>query len=349
MAAAQPPLNIKDTALRQFLSHMSLIRPYIDDPSIQEIMINSPNEVFIERRGEMTRADIELPSVSIKGALAALATANSKDRVQVIMDARMPGYRIASALDPVGIKGPALCIRKHSSSARTLDDYVTDGAFSPAVREEENLFTEAPPPESSISEGGTALKSFLEWMVRARKNIIVAGATGSGKTTLLNAMISAIPDTDRVLTIEDTAELKVTVPNHVGFETLDAHNITIRSLVRLALRFRPDRIIVGEVRGPEAYDLLDAMSTGHPGGFCSLHADDPVFALSRLETMAQMHPDAQNLPAHALRRKIADTFDYVIYCERRGGIRRPVEIAKILPLKDHEYQIQALYRTEDRQ
>ena len=339
--------DYKSKALQVLLSHLQDIEPYIKDDSVSEIMINAPDEIWVERCGQMEKTDLEIKEVRLQGALRALATANNKKEVEHVMDARMPGYRIASAIHPVGVKGTAICIRKHSASARRLDDYLNEGAFVPVVMEQESSDELDRPSEDEIAKGGDGLLAFFRWAVQARKNIVVAGATDSGKTTFMNALLSEIPNDNRVLTIEDTAELKVTVPNHVGFETLESKGVTIRSLVRLALRFRPDRIIVGEVRGPEAYDLLDAMGTGHPGGFCSLHADDPVFALGRLETMAQMHPDAQNLPPLALRQKISDTFHYVVYCQRRGGVRRPVELAEVLPLNSTgQYQLKTLYKVK---
>lgn len=337
----------KHQALSLFLNQLRAIQECIDDPTIQEIMINSPTNIWVEQKGEMKRLDIAIDNIAISGALSALAKANGRAAVEKTMDARMPGYRIASAIEPVGINGNTICIRKHSSSSKQLSEYLNDGAFSPKSSPEEKNGWADMPDLKEVSKGGRALMEFLNWAVVTRKNIAIAGSTGSGKTTFMNALISEIPHTNRVITIEDTAELKVSVPNYVGFEAQSGTDVTLRSLVRLALRYRPDRIIMGEVRGPEAYDLLDAMNTGHSGGFCSLHADNPLFALYRLESMVRMNPDAANLPLTALRNQIANTFQLVVFCANRGGVRRPVEISMVKGIKDGDYELLTIYKVED--
>lgn len=334
-------------ALTLFLNQLRAISSYIDDPSIQEIMINAPDNIWIETKGEMRKIDVNIPNLQIDGALNALASANEKKRVELVMDARMPGYRIASAMQPVGINGSAICIRKHSSSSRTLNQYLDEGAFSPVKMEEEKSHHDGMPDLKEVAKGGEALLEFFDWMIKTRQNIAVCGSTGSGKTTFMNALLERVPEDNRVVTIEDTAELKVKVPNYVGWETHEGEDITMRRLIKLALRFRPDRIILGEVRGPEAYDLLDAMNTGHSGGICSLHADNPLFALYRLESMVRMNPNASNLPLTALRTQIANTFNIVVFCARRGGIRRPVEIAMVEGAKDNEYQLKTIFKVGD--
>jgi len=334
-------------ALKLFLNQLRAISEYIDDPNIQEIMINAPDNIWIETKGEMRKLDITIPNTQIDGALTSLASVNGHKRAEMIMDARMPGYRIASAMQPVGINGSAICIRKHSSSSRTLDQYHDEGAFSPIMMQEERNTHNGMPDLEKVAKGGQALLDFLDWAVTSRQNIAVCGSTGSGKTTFINAMLEKVPHDNRVVTIEDTAELRVAAPNYVGWEAQDDKGISVRRLIKLALRFRPDRIILGEVRGPEAYDLLDAMNTGHSGGICSLHADNPLFALYRLESMVRMNPDAANLPLSALRTQIANTFNIVVFCARRGGIRRPVEIALVEGAKENEYQLKTIFKVGD--
>lgn len=350
MTQSSLSINVKtESAMRLFFSQMGEIRRYIEDPDIQEIMVNHPESIWIESGGRMERINARIDDISVRGAVKSLASANSRD-VAPVLDARATGFRIAAALVPVAVKGNAMCIRKHARSLRSLTDYVQDHSFDPQVqaRHVAALMEDMPPPEQ-VAKGGEALAAFFRWAVRTKKNIVIAGSTGSGKTTFLNSLLQEIPHDERILTIEDTAELIVTHPNSVSLETADLNSpdgrevIDIRRLIRLALRFRPDRIIVGEVRGAEAYDLLDAMNTGHQGGFCSLHADNARFALYRLESMVRMHRDASNLPLPALRRQIANTFNIVVFCARHAGLRRPVEVALVSGVVDDDYVLQPVF------
>lgn len=327
----------EEHALRIFRSHLSSISHLMDDPDIQEIMVNNADNVWVERRGVMERiAGIEITDVNMRAAIKALAGSNSK-AVQPVLDCRMTGFRIAAAMSPVAIHGNALCIRKHSRVRRTLEDYRIQ---SDAVMQESH---HEAPPIPVPGQGGATVLDLLRWIVLAKKNVLIAGSTGSGKTTFMNALLTTVPDDERVLTIEDTAELQIGVPNYVGLETSEAAGVGVRNLVRLALRFRPDRIVVGEIRGAEAYDLLDAMNTGHSGGACSMHADSPILALARLESMVRMNPDAANLPLPALRAQIASTFEFVVYCARAGAFRGPTQIVQVLGVKDGEYAVNPLF------
>lgn len=338
-------------ALETFKTQLSPLATYINDPDVQEIMVNTSEDIWIEKAGVMQRIDgLKMDDLRVRAAIKALASANDRNSVTSIMDARMPGYRIAAALYPVAVRGNALCIRKHNASNRRLSDYVESGALDPiSGRRGAHAGVDALTDYLSrygedIRKGGMALYEFLRFCIHARLNFIVAGATGSGKTTLMNALLGEIPPEDRVLTLEDTAELKVRVPNYVGLEANPSENIDIRSLVRLSLRFRPDRIVVGEVRGPEAYDLIDAMNTGHSGGGCTIHADNALFALYRMENLVRMSPNAHNLPLLALRALIAQTFRIVIFCSRLGGIRRPVEVAVVDGVgEDGGYRTRSVY------
>jgi pilus assembly protein CpaF len=293
----------------QMLSQtLTPVAHFMADPDVQEIMINGPDDVWVERSGMMEAQPVQIAEIQIRSALEMLAAMIGKEAKEnnatAIIDARMDGFRIAGALPSVSTKGSSICIRKHSTFVRTLDEYVADGAMSEEVKE------------------------FLIQAVKDRKNFIVSGGTSSGKTTLLNALISYIPHSERVLTIEDTRELKVKVPNWVPLESNEQAGITIRSLVKLALRYRPDRIIVGEVRGPEAFDLMQAMNTGHDGGFATLHANSATSALSRLETLVLTAPGI-DWPIHSVREEIANTFDYVIQQVRENGKRKLKEVLEI--------------------
>lgn len=320
-------------------AHLQPLLPYLDDPDVQEIMINSPSNIWVERAGVVSKIDgISLSEVNVRSAIAALAGMNEKS-VSDILDARMPGLRIAAALHPVAVHGHAICLRKHSRSKLRLEDYQDRGGFAVIDYVPEHLIER--PSDASILAGGQGVTDFFHWAVLNHKNILISGATSSGKTTLLNAILAVVPDGDRVLTIEDTAELQVAAPNLVSFESNHEKGVGIRQLVRLALRFRPDRIVVGEIRGAEAYDLLDALNTGHSGGACTMHADSAVLALARLESMVRMHDDAKQLPLESLRQQIAGTFQFVVHASRRGGVRGPEEIREVCGLGEDGY-----YRTK---
>lgn len=333
--------NAQRHALDVFQHQMGVLKPYFDDPSVTEIMVNAPDSVWIEARGVMSRTDLVIPPKQVESAVKALASANRQD-IKAVLDCRMPGFRIAAALEPVALRGVGLCIRKHSQSNRRLDDYLEAGGLARAAAHHRES---APPPTADeVARGGDALARMIRWIVRARKNVVIAGATGSGKTTFMNAFLAEVPGDERILTIEDTSELRVAAPNYVSFEAITEAGVSVRSLVRLALRFRPDRIFVGEVRGPEAYDLLDAMNTGHSGGACSLHANSPELALARLENLVRMNGDAANYPLNALRQQISQTIDYVIFCSRIGDRRGPEQLLEVQGIADDgTYRTRSLF------
>lgn len=333
-------------ALSMLRNQLRPLQAYLDDESVQEIMINARDDIWIERRGSMSKIEEVLPETNLLSAIKAIASINSKGASK-IMDARLPGIRVAAVQDPIAVKGNAMCIRKHTQLKVTLDSYLKSGALE-VLGAEQVVEKFARPDGELVLKGGVGVVEFLRWAVASHKNILVSGATSSGKTTLLNALIAEIarPDVsreDRILTIEDTAELKVDSPNHIGLEANAEHEVTIRNLVRLALRMRPDRIVVGEIRGAEAYDLLDALNTGHSGGFCTMHADSALMALTRLESMVRMHPDAANLPLEALRSQIASTFRFVVHAARRKGQRGPDEIIELLGVQDGEYLSRTIF------
>lgn len=288
------------------------IAPWLESPEVQEIMVNGPDDVWIEEGGVTKRLEVSLNEISIGSAIDVLArivgkTAD-KNGPNAIIDARLEGLRFAAALETVSSNGPSICIRRHNPVLLSMEDYVRMGALDP-VRAQ--VIREA---------------------VANRKNILVSGGTSSGKTTALNAMIAMIGADERVLSIEDTRELRIEVPNWVALEANEQAHISIRHLVKLALRYRPDRIIVGEVRGPEAFDLMQAMNTGHDGGLATIHANSARDALSRLEGLVLTTPDV-DWPLEAIRDQIGRTFDYVIHLERTKvdgrAIRRFAEIAAI--------------------
>lgn len=281
----------------------------LEDPSVTEIMVNGPDQVWIERNGQIERVELGEPldCASIEQLIERVVAPLGLrvDRSSPLVDARLPdGSRVNAIVPPIAIDGPCLTIRRFGTRRIQLSEFC-----HPEVEE------------------------FLYWAVEARCNIIVSGGTGAGKTTLLNALASRISDGQRVITVEDTAELALPGAHVVRLEarpanTEGAGEVTVRDLVRNALRMRPDRIVVGEVRGPEALDMLQAMNTGHEGSLSTCHANAALDALRRIETMVLM--GAVALPLTAIRDQMTSALDLVIQVERRSdGSRRVVEVAEV--------------------
>lgn len=314
--------------MRVLRDRLAPLMRYIDDESVNDVMINGHGNYFVDSRGRIERVQANLAPTAIDAAIRAVMAINSKE-VSYIMDARLPGLRIACAIPPVAVHGSMMTIRKHARTRFSLADYVEQGAFSRKGGERVAVHIEAQTHEEAAKEGGRGLAEFLRWAIRSRKNLLVAGGTGSGKTTLLASCLMEIPDTERIITCEDTNEITLSQPNVVQLEAYAAPGatpITIRDLIRLCLRSRPDRIVVGEIRGPEAYDFLDALNTGHAGSLCTLHADSAFLALRRLESLIRMSPTAANLPLPDMRAAIASAIHYVLYQARDGCIRAPEQV-----------------------
>lgn len=292
---------------------LSPLRSYLDDPLVNEVMINSENDVWVEKSGVIDKVDVTISSTSLSSVVLILASMEQKDAFagtdSGILDARMNGFRVAAILSPTSIKGTCISIRKHSVENYSLQDLQSKGAF------------------------GAEQSEILKNLVLNRKNVLVVGGTSSGKTTLLNAMIQEIPHQDRVITIEDTQELKVGVPNYVQLESNYQKNVTPRMLVKASLRFRPDRILLGEVRGGEAYDLLNAANTGHDGVLATLHSNSALKGLSRFENLVLQ--SGIDWPHQSICKEIADVFDYVVFVDRVQGKRRLSEILEL-----HSYDME---------
>lgn len=306
---------------------LSPISSLIDDPDVTEIMINNARTIWYERNGMMCRFDGALSDIELSTALKNIAGLNEKE-LSIAFDGKLKGIRVAAALTPVSVNGHSMCIRKHMRKGITLSDYTNRGLFDVVPKTMEQREAEHPPYELAKA-GGEKLQQFIEWMVTTKKSILVAGATGSGKTTLMRAILGAVPPHERLVTIEDTAELNLNHPNFVSFEANKEKGVSLSDLVKLSLRYRPDRIIMGEVRGAEAYDLMDAFGTGHPGGCCSMHGESPLLALSRFENMLRRSPFTQNTPLYALRQDICNAFKFVIFSSDAGGDRCPEEIIEL--------------------
>ena len=311
----------RNNAHELLMNSLRSVQELLSDPLVQEVMINAPNDVWVERAGVgISKTDICISDVEIRSTIRLLASLEDKDvrdkGKDSIVDARITGFRFAAAMKPTSLNGPSISIRKHSPVHLGLEDYVKQGA---------------------VSEEMAAL---LRSMIIEKKNVLVAGGTSSGKTTFVNALIGEVDGADRVVTIEDTQELAVKAPNWVALVSNEQEGVTTRDLVRLSLRFRPDRIIVGEVRGAEAFDLLDASNTGHDGCMATLHANDSHGALSRFESLVLR--SGINWPHNAIKAQIADSFDYVVHMARVNGKRL---LKEILAVKGFNYST-GQYETE---
>ncbi|WP_287152680.1 CpaF family protein [Candidatus Solincola tengchongensis] len=281
------------------------------DAEITEVMVNGPHRVYVEKNGVLLPCDVVLQGEEelyriIDRIIGPLGL--HVDEASPYVDARLPdGSRVNVILPPLSLLGPAITIRKFRTQPFTLQELV------------------------EVKMLGAEEAAFLAAVVRERKNVVITGGAGSGKTTLLNALSAHIHPGERIITLEDAAELRLQQPHVVPLETRPPNlegkgEVTLRDLLRNALRMRPDRIIIGEVRGPEALDLLQALNTGHRGSMTTIHANSPLDALSRLETMALTA--GVGLPAEALRRQIERAVDVVVHVERDGkGRRRVREIA----------------------
>lgn len=311
---------------------LDVLQPLVDDPSITEIMINGPHNVFVEQSGHLYKKNIsfgtneKLENVILNIVSKVNRTVNEANP---IVDARLlDGSRVNVVLPPIALDGPTVTIRKFPEDPMTMQKLIEYDSITPEVAE------------------------LLQRMVKAKYNIFISGGTGSGKTTFLNALSNYIPKDERVITIEDSAELQIKgVDNLVRMETRNANmegkgEVTIRDLIRSSLRMRPERIVVGEVRGAEALDMLQAMNTGHDGSLSTGHSNSTRDMLSRLETMVI---SGNQIPIEAIRQQIASAIDIIIQLSRlRDKSRRTLEITEVVGYRDGEIQLNPLYRFEER-
>ncbi len=304
----------------------------IADDSITEVMINGPDNVFIEKSGKLTKIDSTFESQrkleDIIQRIVGLA-GREVNQANPICDTHLPdGSRVNVVLPPISLCGPILTIRKFSKTPMTIEKLIQYGSITQEIADK------------------------LELLVRAKYNIFISGGTGSGKTTFLNALSNYIPKDERVITIEDSAELQITgVDNLVSLETRNANAsgagaVTIRDLIKSSLRMRPERIVVGEVRGGEALDMLQAMNTGHDGSLSTGHANSTEDMLSRLETMVLQ--GAAGLPLEAIRSQIGSAIDIIIHLSRlRDKSRKTMEITEVVGYKNGEIILNPLYVFEE--
>jgi pilus assembly protein CpaF len=303
------------------------LEPLLHDPTITEVMANGPDAVFIERDGKLEYTDVTfLDDGHLRRVMEKIVGEVGRriDEAQPYVDARLPdGSRVNAVIPPVSLDGPMLTVRKFSAEAFTSDDLVSYGTWS------------------------TRVARFLAACVEGRTNILVSGGTGAGKTTTLNVLSNFIPNQERIVTIEDAAELRLQQPHVVRLEYRPPNiegrgEITIRDLVRNSLRMRPDRIVVGEVRGGEALDMLQAMNTGHDGSISTVHANAPRDALSRLETMVLMA--GVDLPMRAVREQIAAAIQFIVHQTRmKDGSRRITHVTELTGMEGDTITLQDIY------
>lgn len=305
-----------------------IIQPLLDDESITEIMINGPKEVYVERNGKIELTDLKFDSHDqILQIIDRIVSPLGRriDESSPVVDARLPdGSRINAVIPPISVKSPTLTIRKFKEAILDYDSLINLGTLS------------------------KEMSTLIDSLVKARVNILISGGTGSGKTTLLNVCSTSIPKDERIITIEDSIELKLHQPHVVSLEARPPNiegkgEVTIRDLVINSLRMRPDRIIVGEVRGPEAFDMLQAMNTGHDGSLSTIHANSPKDVISRLISMVYMA--GVDMPVAVLREMIFSAIEVIIQTTRfRDGSRKITSISELTSLENGEIIMHDVYK-----
>jgi pilus assembly protein CpaF len=331
-STAEPLESLTETLDRTLEGHdYGPLTPLLLDDSISEVMVNGPSQVYVERNGQLTLSDVKFASdaelVRVIRDIAAFVGRRIDDDSPMV-DCRLPdGSRVNAVIAPLALDGASLTIRKFARDPYTVEDLIKFGTLSAEAA------------------------GFLEACVKAHFNILVAGGTGSGKTTTLNILSSFIPDNERVVTIEDAAELQLRQPHKVRLESRPARidgsgRISIRELVVNALRMRPDRIVIGECRSGEALDMLQAMNTGHDGSLTTIHANSPRDTLSRLETLVLM--SGVDLPQRAIREQIASAIHVIVQQSRlRDGSRRMTNITEIVGREGDTITLQDVFLFEE--
>ena len=318
--------RLLDEVIAELIGH-GPIEPLLNDPEVSEVMVNGAHQVYVERRGRLEKTAIRFQDDEhVRRIIDRIVSRIGRriDESSPLVDARLPdGSRVNAVIPPLAVNGSALTIRKFSKEGLNVHDLIRLGTLSPDATE------------------------LLEACVRARLNIIVSGGTGSGKTTMLNVVSAFIPDAERIVSIEDAVELQLQQEHVVRLESRPANvegkgEVTIRELVRNSLRMRPDRIIVGEVRGAEALDMLQAMNTGHDGSLSTVHANSPRDAMSRLETLVLMA--GMDLPLRVVREQISSAVNLIVQMARlRDGTRRVTAISEVHGMEGQVVTLQDVF------
>ena len=326
LPAGIDPIRLEDDVFTEAL-RLGPLEELLADDTVTEIMVNGPEKVYVERRGKLELSDCQFSDdASVLAVIERIIAPLGRrcDESQPYVDARLSdGSRVNAIISPLALSGPTITIRKFAKKALSPEDFVRFGTWTPDAAK------------------------FMELCVKLRKNVIVAGGTGSGKTTLLNLLSGYIPETERIVTVEDAAELRLQQPHVVRLEARPPNiegkgAVTIRDLVKNCLRMRPDRIIVGECRGGEALDMLQAMNTGHDGSLTTVHANTPRDVISRLETMVLM--SGMELPSRAIREQIQSAVDVIIHESRMAdGSRKVTAITEVTGMEGNQIVMQDIF------
>jgi pilus assembly protein CpaF len=318
--------KLQDSVLSDFLG-LGPIDPLVNDPAVTEIMVNGPNQVFIEQKGKLTLSNVQFESdAQLRRVIERIVSTIGRriDESSPMVDARLKdGSRVNVIIPPLALNGAILTIRKFSKTPYMINDLIRFGTMT------------------------DPMATFVRACVRSRLNMLVSGGTGSGKTTTLNVLSSFIPEEERIVTVEDAAELQLNQDHVVTLESRPANvegrgRIAIRDLVVNALRMRPDRIVVGECRGGEALDMLQAMNTGHDGSLTTIHANSPRDSLNRLETLVLMA--GAELPSRAIREQISSAINVIVQQSRlRDGARKVIAVSEVLGLHDDQIKVQDIF------
>lgn len=296
--------------LAQLMDTLDVLKVHFDDVEISDIMINGPDDVFIEKNGKTYKLKVKLAAPNIRAAISLIAGLAEKEvgekNKQRVLSARLPGFRVEAMLPPVAVNGPSMCIRRHASRVFSINEYISKGVISQQYAD------------------------LLKQAILNKENFLIVGGTGSGKTTMMNTALSMVPAEDRLFVIETVHELQIVSPNKVLVECDDEHGITPRKAVRTAMRYAPKRVIVGELRGPEAYDWMDAANTGHPGSAATIHANSAARGLGRLENLLLMAN--MGIPHEALKGAIAESVQWLFFIKRDGSTRKVTEVCRV-----HDY------------
>ena len=327
---ARPERNRIAVEIYDSIRGLGPLEKLLADETVTEIMVNGAKQVFVERKGKLMQTDVTFyDNEQLLNVIDRIVSPLGRhiDEANPMVDARLPdGSRVNAVIPPLSLKGPLLTIRKFSKTPLSVENLINYGSLT------------------------MKMAAFLEACVKGRLNVVVSGGTGSGKTTLLNVLSAYIPYDERIVTIEDAAEIQLQQAHVLTLEARPANlegtgQITIRDLVRNALRMRPDRIIVGEVRGGEALDMLQAMNTGHDGSMCTLHSNSPRECLARMENMVLMGDI--KIPKEAISKQIADSVDLIVQIKRlRDGSRRVTNVTEVIGMEGDVIVTQELFKFE---
>jgi pilus assembly protein CpaF len=335
------PRRSGNPSITRFYSYLKPIAPLLADPEIEEVMSNGPGEVFFERRGEMFR--LEDTSLSPDCLRGAINVASSIARITVglgkgavpLISAHLDNLRIAAAISPVALHGDSLCIRRHRKVKRDLAAYVDDGSFHHLLKR-----WERPDTQFDGTGGDRGIAGYFQRLMEQGASVLVSGTPSGGKSTFLDMLVGLLPTRKRVVVIEDTHEIEPSVPNRLCLVASEEAGVTIRDLVRFSLRCRPDLLVVGEIRGAEAADFITAANSG-PKAIASIHADGPLDALRKLESLALQANEG--MPHDALRRQIASSVQVVVHFARVDSRRVPVAAVRVLGYERGHYQVQDIF------